>query len=545
MIAKQNFVIMYYLWYHLRNQIVMREYTKKPESQSRTLDSNPKASRQAPIDVILQRYKERNIQRFAKDEELIQGNFDTAQREKIDEDELLQGKFKSVPTDMQKSIQREERPNNTGLPDNLKTGIENLSGYSMDDVRVHYNSHKPVQLQALAYTQGADIDIAPGQERHLSHEAWHVVQQKQGRVQPIMQLQGLNVNDNEGLEKEADVMGDCASKNIIDKSKSIVTKNSHITSVLQRYSIVKKDGDIEEVAFSYKENQPDYNGKLGKDGDGYYYFNKTPKQTQCIYERTRTSSQTIEINAIRKGKEEEFKSKKAIIENAFGFGTGNLKIIIDSQKIYQNWIISLLSKQEIMDSHRSIGLEYEFATFNGGDLSSHEILAKSEILSNLFNLPFILETDSGNELELGTPPLLVEDINGKPNVISINRIHNIFKNVLQIIRDDHKDKLINTIPLENYGLGGNWTWEEKSDVLSMTDRNKHLDSDKMIYSQLNISLTPEEAASYMDGEGKKKYNSYAPRAHEQFMGDITKRSTDMMLKPHATILNIKTYNHRS
>jgi hypothetical protein len=77
----------------------------------------------------------------------------------------------------------------------------------MDDVRVHYNSPKPAQLQALAYTQGTDIHVAPGQEKHLPHEAWHVVQQKQGRVQPTMQLQGVNVNDNEGLEREADVMG--------------------------------------------------------------------------------------------------------------------------------------------------------------------------------------------------------------------------------------------------------------------------------------------------------------------------------------------------
>jgi hypothetical protein len=78
----------------------------------------------------------------------------------------------------------------------------------MDDVRVHYNSPKPAQLQALAYTQGTDIHVAPGQEKHLPHEAWHVVQQKQGRVQPTMQLRGVNVNDNEGLEHEADVMGE-------------------------------------------------------------------------------------------------------------------------------------------------------------------------------------------------------------------------------------------------------------------------------------------------------------------------------------------------
>ncbi len=98
------------------------------------------------------------------------------------------------------------KPNNTGLPDHLKSGVENLSGYSLNDVRVHYNSPKPAQLQALAYTQGTDIHVAPGQEQHLPHEAWHVVQQMQGRVQPTMQLQGVNINDNAVLEHEADVM---------------------------------------------------------------------------------------------------------------------------------------------------------------------------------------------------------------------------------------------------------------------------------------------------------------------------------------------------
>jgi len=108
-----------------------------------------------------------------------------------------------------KTIQR--IANKTGLPDNLKSGIENLSGYAMDDVKVHYNSSKPAQLQAHAYAQGTNIHVGPGQEKHLPHEAWHVVQQKQGRVKPTMQLKGkVNVNDDTGLEREADVMGNKA-----------------------------------------------------------------------------------------------------------------------------------------------------------------------------------------------------------------------------------------------------------------------------------------------------------------------------------------------
>jgi hypothetical protein len=96
----------------------------------------------------------------------------------------------------------------SGLPSQLKSGVESLSGQSMDDVKVHYNSDKPAQLNAHAYAQGSDIHLGPGQEKHLPHEAWHVVQQKQGRVEPTTQMRSkVPINDDPGLEKEADVMG--------------------------------------------------------------------------------------------------------------------------------------------------------------------------------------------------------------------------------------------------------------------------------------------------------------------------------------------------
>jgi hypothetical protein len=102
----------------------------------------------------------------------------------------------------------EARPNRTGMPDGLKSNLETLSGMDLSGVRVHHNSFKPVQLNALAYTQGQEIHVAPGQDRHLPHEAWHVVQQMQGRVKLTTQMKnGVPVNDDEGLEQEADVMG--------------------------------------------------------------------------------------------------------------------------------------------------------------------------------------------------------------------------------------------------------------------------------------------------------------------------------------------------
>ncbi|WP_229413333.1 eCIS core domain-containing protein [Massilia violaceinigra] len=104
-----------------------------------------------------------------------------------------------------------QRKSDGGLPEQLQSGIERLSGQPMDDVRVHYNSNRPAQLHALAYAQGNDIHLAAGQERHLPHEAWHVVQQKQGRVRPSFQLMGESVNDDVSLEREADVMGAMAA----------------------------------------------------------------------------------------------------------------------------------------------------------------------------------------------------------------------------------------------------------------------------------------------------------------------------------------------
>ncbi len=100
------------------------------------------------------------------------------------------------------------KANRTGLPEQLKSGLEALSGISLDGVRVHRNSSEPERAQALATAQGHAIHLGPGQERHLPHEAWHTVQQMQGRVKPTLQLKsGVLVNDDAGLEREADVMG--------------------------------------------------------------------------------------------------------------------------------------------------------------------------------------------------------------------------------------------------------------------------------------------------------------------------------------------------
>lgn len=98
------------------------------------------------------------------------------------------------------------------MPTSLRGGLEQLSGLDLSAVRVHRSSPEPGQLGALAYTQGQDIMVGPGQEHHLPHEGWHVVQQMQGRVDATGPTTGLSINEDAALEREADAMGSRASR---------------------------------------------------------------------------------------------------------------------------------------------------------------------------------------------------------------------------------------------------------------------------------------------------------------------------------------------
>lgn len=132
---------------------------------------------------------------------------EVVQRMGDEDDELLQGKF-------EQPAQRQTE-NRTGIPDDVIQNMEDSFGADFSSVRVHPESSKAPEVGALAYTQGTDIHFAPGQFRPdtsygqqlLGHELVHVVQQAEGRVQPTTEIGGIAVNDDAGLEHEADVLG--------------------------------------------------------------------------------------------------------------------------------------------------------------------------------------------------------------------------------------------------------------------------------------------------------------------------------------------------
>ncbi|MBV9408909.1 MAG: DUF4157 domain-containing protein [Candidatus Eremiobacteraeota bacterium] len=101
------------------------------------------------------------------------------------------------------------RPN--GLPAQLQAGIHAMTGHDVSGVTVNRNSSLPAQVGALAYTQGTNIHLGPGQDHHLAHEAYHVVQQMENRVPVTTSVNGAPVNDNPSLEHEASVNGEKAN----------------------------------------------------------------------------------------------------------------------------------------------------------------------------------------------------------------------------------------------------------------------------------------------------------------------------------------------
>ncbi len=97
-------------------------------------------------------------------------------------------------------------PKNTRpLPVSLQYALEHLSGVDMSDVEVHVGSEVPEKYGVEAVTMGNRVYLYANNEHILAHEAWHVVQQKQGRVKAAMTSDDLFIDAV--LEEEAHNMG--------------------------------------------------------------------------------------------------------------------------------------------------------------------------------------------------------------------------------------------------------------------------------------------------------------------------------------------------
>lgn len=130
------------------------------------------------------------------------------------------------------------------LPEETLTQMSHGIGADFSDVKIHSNSQRATDAGALAYTQGNDVHFAPGQydpsstngQELIGHELTHVVQQREGRVEANNKINGLPLNDDKGLEKEADEMGAHVSQRKVGSSaSSFQTASAPGITPLQRF----------------------------------------------------------------------------------------------------------------------------------------------------------------------------------------------------------------------------------------------------------------------------------------------------------------------
>ncbi len=95
----------------------------------------------------------------------------------------------------EKQVQRKEGTSGTSSPNSV---IQNPS------------RGQPINTSTRSTLEShlrADLSNVRVHDDSSAHEGWHAVQQAQGRVKPTMQAKSVAINDDEGLEREADVMG--------------------------------------------------------------------------------------------------------------------------------------------------------------------------------------------------------------------------------------------------------------------------------------------------------------------------------------------------
>jgi hypothetical protein len=187
---------------------------------------------------------------------------------------------------------------------------------------------------------------------------------------------------------------------------------------------------------------------------------------------------------------------------------GTLKALLDAQQEWQDFLVGeCVSMELVLSHHRSFGLEYEFATWEMIDdrqeaVKSHTKLGESEPLSGLFGVPFVLETDAQQELELVGAPLLAGQTDGGINKAFIKAAHDRFVATLVAFRATNDNVRADLLPFDEEGMGQAWVHQPAArQVQIATERNKWRDKPNQVGYQLNIALRPKEISDQIKAVG--------------------------------------------
>ncbi|MEM7037838.1 MAG: DUF4157 domain-containing protein, partial [Bacteroidota bacterium] len=154
----------------------------------------------------------------------------------------LQMQEKSPQTDLNSETQSSNevlRANQSGVDGELMHRFEQVMQQDFANVEFVKNSSKATELNANAFALGNRIHFAPGKfnpnsekgQSLIGHELAHVMQQREGRVNPEGEQAGLQVNRDEALEAEADTLSASALHLTADQLISLHTTSNHQNTV--------------------------------------------------------------------------------------------------------------------------------------------------------------------------------------------------------------------------------------------------------------------------------------------------------------------------
>ncbi|GBF34313.1 translation initiation factor 2 [Desulfocucumis palustris] len=418
----------------------------------------------------------------------------------------IQAVFEDKYIQKQKDLVLESRENNTDIPDNLITGMEHLSGMDLSDIKVHYNSSKPSGLNALAYTQGSDIHVAPGQEKHLPHKAWHVVQQKQKRVKPIQQINDVAINDDKNLEREADVMGEASLRNEISHPVNVIKNQTPNTDVVQR---------------KWEETDSKDTLKWSEPFGGLrWYYNSKNKKMFYIIEKDRDLTEKDKIY-LKKSEKQEF-TYEEWINAGWNFG-GSYRVfaakspsdfLTEDPEFYQYFdkenedeiVVGVLDtgiaavSKYLADHLKAAG---DFSPKGKGPLSGEEYSTYKKSINDFHG------TNVAGQAAYGTNNIKIVDIRGQIGQIGVDNSKNIADGIKWAI-ETHNAKIITS------SLDINWSKKDiqkivraHPEVLFLTtgaNNNTELKKRNIDIDESNPDNPPVENALLVGGvtlDGKK------------------------------------------
>ncbi|MEM7102183.1 MAG: DUF4157 domain-containing protein [Bacteroidota bacterium] len=177
--------------------------------------------------------------------------------EKNDENALV-GKSQQFTTASRGPVQKKE--NKTGIPDGVKNKMEKAFESDFSDVKIFPNSKKAFDFGAEAYAQNNQIHFSPGKfnpntqkgQELIGHELAHINQQNEGKVKATSVINSTPFNDQNLLEKEAELSGKKATVTgaggIGSKKKQKAKRNNSKVQPVQANNFQLTDDEVTDLS---------------------------------------------------------------------------------------------------------------------------------------------------------------------------------------------------------------------------------------------------------------------------------------------------------